>query len=108
MTRRFENGNGLESLAELEARLRQVFVAGLAASAASLALGLIMYFASPDGREASWLLNAGLLILMATPLLRVVVSIVEYLRMRDWLFVGLTLAVLAQLMVTMIYALRQR
>jgi len=50
----------------------------------------------------------GLMILMATPLLRVVVSTIEYVRMREWFFVLTTLAVLAELSITMIYALLQR
>jgi uncharacterized membrane protein len=33
-------------------------------------------------------------ILLATPAARVIVSVVEYVRERDWLFVALTLAVL--------------
>ena len=97
-----------DPLSSLELRLRRVFIAGLATSASALVLGLVMYFAAPEARQASWLLSAGLIVLMATPLLRVIVSIAEYLRARDWVFVGLTLAVLAELMVTMIYALRQR
>jgi hypothetical protein len=36
----------------------------------------------------------------------VVVSVIEYLRMQDWFFVGLTLGVLLELSVTMAYALR--
>lgn len=97
-----------ETLSTLELRLRRVFVAGLATSASSLLLGLILYFVAPQATQTSWLLSAGLIVLMATPLLRVIVSIAEYLRMRDWVFVVLTLAVLLELMVTMVYALQQR
>ena len=63
---------------------------------------------APGGTRASLFLSAGLIVLMATPLLRVVVSIAEYVRMRDWIFAALTLAVLAELMVTMVYALQRR
>jgi uncharacterized membrane protein len=97
-----------DPLSNLELRLRRVFIIGLAASASALVLGLVLYFIAPGARQGSWLLSAGLIVLMATPLLRVIVSIAEYLRARDWVFVGLTLAVLAELMVTMIYALQQR
>ena len=100
--------DGPETLAGLEHRLGRVFVAGLTASAASLVLGLVFYFVAPGARQSSFLLSAGLIALMATPLLRVVVSIAEYMRMRDWVFAALTIAVLAELMVTMVYALRQR
>jgi uncharacterized membrane protein len=67
-----------------------------------------MYFVAPDATSTSYLLRAGLIVLMATPFLRVVVSIGEYVRLRDWVFTALTIAVLAELMVTMIYALQQR
>jgi uncharacterized membrane protein len=46
-------------------------------------------------------------ILMATPILRVVVSLIEYARMRDWFFVATTLAVLIVLFVTIGVALSQ-
>jgi uncharacterized membrane protein len=41
------------------------------------------------------LMEAGLLVLVITPLLRVAVSLVLFGRHRDWLFMGLTAAVLA-------------
>jgi uncharacterized membrane protein len=43
---------------------------------------------------------------MATPILRVVVSIVEYARARDWFFVTTTLAVLGVLLVSIVLALK--
>jgi uncharacterized membrane protein len=97
-----------DTLSDLERRLARVFVAGLTASAAALVLGLLLYFIAQDSKQTSVLLGAGLIALMATPLLRVIVSISQYLRMRDWVFAALTCAVLAELMVTLIYALQQR
>jgi uncharacterized membrane protein len=44
---------------------------------------------------------------MATPILRVVVSLVEYARMRDWFFVATTLMVLIVLFVTIAVAVGQ-
>lgn len=41
------------------------------------------------------LMEAGLLVLVITPVLRVAVSLVLFGRHRDWLFLGLTAAVLA-------------
>jgi uncharacterized membrane protein len=94
-----------DTLLRLEHRLGRVFVAGLSISASALAIGLVAYLLMPASRLPSLLLNSGLAVLMATPLLRVVVSIVEYIRLRDWFFVITTVAVLAELTVTMIYAL---
>ena len=60
---------------------------------------------SPNSPAADLLLRAGLFVLMATPILRVIVSIVEYVRMRDWFFVATTLAVLTVLALTIFYVL---
>jgi uncharacterized membrane protein len=65
----------------------------------------VVYLLVPNSPAAPLLLTAGLVILMATPLLRVLVSIVEYIRLGDWFFVTTTLVVLVELSVTMIYAL---
>jgi uncharacterized membrane protein len=40
--------------------------------------------------------------------MRVVVSFTEYVRMRDWLFVAMTLVVLAELSLTVAVALARR
>ena len=49
-------------------------------------------------------LTIGLVILMATPILRVVVSLVAYVRMRDWFFVITTITVFVLLAVTVTLA----
>lgn len=95
-----------ESLVRLEHHLGRVFVAGLSLSAAALVCGLMMFLWMPESPARSWFLNAGLIILMATPILRVIVSVVEYIKMRDWFFVVATVIVLLELSATMIYALR--
>ena len=46
---------------------------------------------------AGSLLSTGLLLLLATPVARVVVSVIDYARERDWLFVTLTVIVLLEL-----------
>jgi uncharacterized membrane protein len=43
------------------------------------------------------LIQLGLLVLIATPIARVVFSIVGFVRQRDWLYVGITAIVLALL-----------
>ena len=97
-----------ESLTHLERRLGKVFIGGLSLSAASLVAGLLLYLTMPEPGVSSWLLSVGLVTLMATPLLRVLVSLAEYVRLREWFFVLTTVAVLVELSVTVIYALRQR
>src|SRR5690242_11988036 len=43
------------------------------------------------------LIQLGLLILIATPIARVVFSVIGFIRQRDWLYVGITVIVLALL-----------
>lgn len=93
-------------LARLERHLGRLLITGVLVSAVTLAAGLVLLLAAP-GPVSSDLLAAGLVILMATPMLRVVVSMAEYVRMRDWFFVATTLIVLAELAVTVIYSLRR-
>ena len=42
---------------------------------------------------------------MATPMLRVMLSFAEYVRMRDWLFVATTIVVIVELALTVGVAL---
>jgi uncharacterized membrane protein len=94
-------------LERLEVVLGRVLLAGVLVSSACLAVGLIMWMAGGYPIAANRVLAAGLIVLMATPILRVVVSLVEYLRMRDWLFAATTIVVLAVLMGAVAVALRQ-
>ena len=96
------------AMVRFERHLGRLLIAGVIVSAIALACGLIFYYFAPDNLFASRLLTVGLVLLMATPMLRVVVSIVEYVRMREWFFVVTTLAVLVELAVTVIYALRRQ
>jgi uncharacterized membrane protein len=94
-----------DSLARLEHHLGRLLVTGVIVSAVLLAAGLALWLAGPDTPLARWLLSAGLVVLMATPILRVFVSFVEYVRMRDWVFVATTILVLVELTVTVVVAL---
>ena len=61
------------------------------------AIGLAMTVVTYQTGVARLLLETGLIILLATPPARVVVSVIEYIRERDWIFVVLTLIVLLAL-----------
>ena len=93
------------SLDRLEIHLGRLLVTGVVASAVLLALGLALWLANPQSAAALWLLNAGLIVLMATPMMRVVVSFAEYVGMRQWFFAGVTIVVLIELSLTMLVAL---
>lgn len=92
----------------LERLLARLMLGGVQLSAAALVLGLGLWLADVAGAQASWLLTGGLIALMATPMLRVAVSVVEAIRLRDWFFVAATAAVAALLTLSVVYALMTR
>ena len=47
------------------------------------------------------IIGAGLLLLIATPVVRVALSVVFFLVQADWLYVGITLFVLAILLISL-------
>lgn len=80
-----------------ERQLGMVLAVGSVASTVLLAGGLALIFL-PDVLGASpYALHTGVVVLMGTPIMRVVVSVIEYARRRDWLFVVVTLIVLLEL-----------
>ena len=96
------------SLVRLEVRLGHLLVTGVIASAILLALGLGLWLSGSHPSASAWLLNAGLIALMATPILRVIVSLAEYVAMRQWFFVAVTTLVLLELTVTVVVAFLKR
>jgi uncharacterized membrane protein len=97
-----------DPLLRLEHHVGRLFIAGVAVSTSILAVGLALFLFAPDAPAGNRLLDAGLLVLMATPMLRVLLSVVEYVRMGDWFFASTTLAVIVELSVTVLSALRQK
>ncbi|MGE5814779.1 MAG: DUF1634 domain-containing protein [Acidobacteriota bacterium] len=93
------NNTQLERLEDL---LGRVLVGGVVASATILAIGLIVDLTPYNAHPV---LQLGLILLMATPILRVAVSLVEYIRMRDWFFSATTGAVLVVLLTSIVLAL---
>ncbi|HEX6976668.1 MAG TPA: DUF1634 domain-containing protein [Vicinamibacterales bacterium] len=93
------------ALSRLEEHLGRLLVTGVVVSAITLLAGLVLYLFLPGSAASSWLLTAGLFVLMGTPMLRVVVSFVEYVRMRDWFFMTTTVIVLAVLATSVFVAL---
>jgi uncharacterized membrane protein len=94
-----------EAIGRLEVHLGRLLQAGVLTSAACLAVGLALWMSGAAPGAAGAILTLGLMILMATPILRVVVSLVEYVRMRDWFFVATTVIVFGVLLVTVTLAL---
>ena len=71
---------------------------GVITSSVFLALGLGLSLFVPAAAAGPVVIRAGLVILLATPVGRVAVSVGEYARQRDWLFVVLTSIVLIELL----------
>jgi uncharacterized membrane protein len=89
---------------EIERTLGRVLNAGTQASTVTLALGLALALLYP-GLLATVLLHAGIVVLMATPVLRVAVSIVAFTSRREWRFVVFTTTVLVLLVVGILIAI---
>ena len=96
-----------DRLAQLEEHLGWLLITGVALSSAFLALGLLVLLVLPSSVWSAHFLAVGLMILIATPMLRVLVSIVESLRMREWFFVVTTVVVLTELAAGVFYALHR-
>ncbi len=95
---------GERDLGSLELAIGRVLRLGIATSSACLAAGLLLTLVGLGGSLVRVVLSAGLVILLATPAARVIVSVVEYVRERDWLFVALTLTVLLALAASVVAA----
>lgn len=94
--------NNQAQILNLETVLARLMLAGVAFSALSLAAGLVLWLA---GRQTR-LLDVGLIALLVTPMLRVAVSFLEAIRMRDWFFVGATLTVVVLLSASLVLSFR--
>jgi uncharacterized membrane protein len=92
--------------ATLERVLSRLMLAGVLTSAACLLAGLAVFLLGGSAGLTTLILTVGLFVLMGTPVMRVAVSVLESIRMRDWFFVTTTLAVMVLLGLTMAHALR--
>ncbi len=88
----------------LEQWVGAVLRVGVMASSACLAVGLVLVLIYGERGAAGILLHIGIIVLLATPVARVVVSTVQYVIARDWTFTLLTLIVLVELMASVVAA----
>ena len=82
-----------------ETVLARTLRTGVMVSTGLLAAGLCLALARP-GPAANLLLQTGLIVLMGTPMARVLISCAEYVRERDWFFAVNAFGVLIVLAVT--------
>ena len=90
---------------QLEHAIGLVLLAGSWVSTVLLMAGLVFRVTVGPTGASPVLLHFGLLVLMGTPIVRVIISCVEFFRDRDWLFAAATLTVLVVLGVTMAIAM---
>jgi uncharacterized membrane protein len=94
------------STGRLERMLSVVLKTGVLTSSALLGVGLLLELAGLDPGLTAALTRAGLIVLMATPVARVVVSVGQYAAEKDWVFLGLTGSVLLILVGSVLVAMR--
>jgi uncharacterized membrane protein len=82
-----------ELVDRLELQVGRVLEGGILLSSGCLAVGLAMWIVTSGAKGANALLTLGLILLMLTPLARVVASLVAWIRLRDWFFVATTVMV---------------
>lgn len=92
----------------LERTIRTVMLAAARVSAALLIAGLVWWVARPHSEVPLRVLDAGILLLMTVPMLRVVQSGARAAWQRDWLHVATIVMVAALLAATIWYAVGQR
>jgi uncharacterized membrane protein len=92
------------STSRLEHVISIVLRTGVVTSSVCLGVGLALSLIGTSAL-AQLVLNVGVIVLLATPVVRVLVSIAEYISERDWAFVMLTAIVLAELAASAVAAL---
>ena len=90
----------------LERWLGKILGVGAVTSTALLAAGLVLQLAGVLPNLATTLTHVGLIILIATPVARVVASVVDFTMSRDWTFTVLTGLVLLILLGSLLVAIR--
>lgn len=95
-----------QAIFSIEAVLGRLLMVGVSLATALLCAGLGLWLLAGPVPWSDRLIDWGLIALMGTPMLRVVVSLAEYVRLRDWFFVLTTLGVVGVLVGTLLVALR--
>ena len=82
---------------DIEERLLWVSRTNVALFGIAMVAGLVLHLASPYGVPSVRLLQAGLVLLMAAPALRILIAVAERIRRRDRVFVLMTAIVVIEL-----------
>lgn len=83
-----------------------ILTAASTTTTVTLAAGLLLWILPGTGGAADLVVSTGLVILLATPVARLMDGIVAELRAREWLFASLGLAALLLLLGSLLFSLR--
>ena len=100
-----DRGPDVTRAPSMEQAVGFVLRAGVMASSVCLAIGLALALVRGEQGAALFLLHAGVILLLITPVARVVVSIGQFAAAGDWTFTSLTIVVLVELMASAVTAL---
>ena len=89
---------------DIEDRYAWVVNTSLLGSSFVLVIGLIVHIVLADEALAQRILRVGLVLLMATPALRILIAVADRSRRRDVQFIVITLVVIVELCLTLWYA----
>ncbi len=84
----------LDSMEDIVGRLLQI---GTTAASVLVGVGLVVLFLGIAPALAPKLITAGLIILVSTPVLRVVAALGVFVREKDWIFAAISTTVLVVL-----------
>ena len=86
---------------DIEERFGGVMTVMIVLFAAALGAGLLLHVIMPRSGPAGILLEAGLVLLMASPAVRLLLALAERIRRADWTFVVLTAVIALELAIVM-------
>lgn len=86
---------------DLEVRFRWLTLAVVLLFGGALLTGAILHLVSPNSALSRTLLQAGLIMLMSAPAVRILIAVAERVRRQDWPFVVMTLVVIAELAIVL-------
>jgi len=89
---------------DIEDRYAWVVNTSLLGSSFVLVIGLIVHIVLADEALAQRILRVGLVLLMATPALRILIAVADRARRRDVQFIVISLVVIVELCLTLWYA----
>lgn len=87
--------------ARLNRMIQLALITGLTLSMLLMAVGALLYFLHNSTSSIRWM-QAGLIVLMITPALRVLVAALGYVLERDWRFALISSGVVAVLVVSVL------